>query len=487
MKSKYISILSCVTVFFMACTAGFEDTNKDPYKLNEVPAKTMITPTVFNAHWALNTKGWKVCHDLMQYTMQTNGNEAIHLYDIRNNDIEYLWTNLYRWANNANEMCRLAEMQSPGNENNDALAIGLTLRSWIVFNLTDMFGAVPYTDAFKGLTENNYRPEFDSQESIYNGLLADLKRANSLFSKTNFTDATDKLYNGNITKWKRFCNSLRVRYLLRASSKLQPIVKKELSEIINNSDIYPIFSSVEDGAILHFDVAPFHNKFYDVKQSEFSGIKRMCATLVNTMNKLNDPRRPFYMTQNDESYVGIPSGVDQVEIDKWISKSSTISANWQNLDWPFAIMSYSELQFALAEAALSGLIPGGVEKSKDYYDTAVKAAFAEINIKAETPIADEAVTEYMRQNEVQFDGTLKRIMEQKWISLYFVGFESWSEYRRTGLPDYIVPGSAAKQNILPTRFYYPDISKSSNKQQVDAGVVLLGGPDDMTTKLWWAK
>lgn len=487
MKNRYIVIISCIATLLTACTAGFEDTNKDPYKLNEVPAKTMITPTVFNAHWSLNTKGWKVCHDLMQYTMQTNGNEAIHLYDVRNNDIEYLWTNLYRWANSANEMCRLAEIQALGSDSNDALAIGLTLRSWIMFNITDMFGAVPYTEAFQGLTENNYRPKFDSQESIYIGLLSDLKRANSLFSKKNFTDATDKLYGGDVMKWKRFCNSLRVRYLLRASSKLSTQAKDELTEIINNPNDYPIFSSVKDGAILHFDVAPFHNKFYDVKQSEFSGIKRMCATLVNTMNQLNDPRRPLYMTQNDEKYVGIPSGVDQVEIDKWTSKSSTISSNWQNLDWPFAIMSYSELQFALAESALNGLIPGGAEKSKIYYDTAIKAAFTEINTKATTPITDEEILEFMQQDGVQFDGTLKRIMEQKWISLYFVGFESWSEYRRTGLPDYIIPGPAVKQNILPTRFYYPDISKSSNRKQVEAGIALLGGPDDMTTKLWWAK
>lgn len=487
MKNKYILVIGCLAIFLTACTSGFEETNRDPYKLNEVPAKTMITPTVFNAHWSLNTKGWKVCHDLMQYTMQTNGNEAIHLYDVRNNDIEYLWTNLYRWANSADEMCRLAELQSLGGDKNDALAIGLTLRAWILFNLTDMFGSVPYTEAFKGLTENNYRPKYDGQESVYTGLLADLKRANSLFSKTKFTDATDKLYNGDVTKWQRFCNSLRVRYLLRASGKIASQAKAELTEIVSNPDVNPVFASVKDGAIMHFDVAPFHNKFYDVKQTEFSGVKRMCATLVDIMNRQNDPRRPLYMTLNNEAYVGIPSGVDQTEIDKWTSKSSTLSTNWQKLDWPFAIMAYSELQFALSEAALKGLVPGGNEKSETYYIEAVKAAFAEINTKASTPIADAEITAYLQQEEVEFDGTLKRIMEQKWVSLYFVGFESWSEFRRTGQPDFIKPGPAVKQAVMPTRFYYPDICKSSNKQQVDAGVALLGGPDDMTTQLWWAK
>lgn len=111
MKKLYILFFGLLVLLVIACTEGFEETNTDPYKLIKVPAKTLITPIVYNAHWTLNTKGWKVCHDLMQYTMQTNGNEAIHLYDVRNSDIEYLWSNLYRRANDADNMCLLAEEQ----------------------------------------------------------------------------------------------------------------------------------------------------------------------------------------------------------------------------------------------------------------------------------------------------------------------------------------------------------------------------------------
>lgn len=213
----------------------------------------------------------------------------------------------------------------------------------------------------------------------------------------------------------------------------------------------------------------------------------MCATLVDNMNRLADPRRKWYMTQKNGKYVGIPSGEDQTVIDEWKDKSSTLSSNWQKINCPFVIMGYSELQFALAEAALKGFIPGGDDKAAMYYENAVRAAFTERSINAPSSIKEDDIDKYLARSNVKYNKTLKRIMEQKWISLYFVGFESWSEFRRTGQPDYIVPGSAAKQNVIPTRFYYPDICKSSNKQNVDQGIVLLGGPDDMTTKLWWAE
>lgn len=493
MKKIYM-LLGLLAVLFNACTAGFEEANTDPYKLSKVPAKTLITPIVYNAHWALNTKGWKVCNDLMQYTMQTNGNEAIHLYDVRNSDIEYLWTNLYRRANDADNMCLLAEEQGGNAKTNDALAVGLTLRAWIMFNITDMFGPVPFSDAFKGVADKNLLPKFDSQESIYKSLLSDLKRANLLFTSDeeagtlHFTDATDKLYEGDLTKWRKFCNSLRVRYLMRASGQSSVKAGEELTEMMGNPDRYPIFTSVDDGAVLRFDKAPFQNKFNDVKSSEFSGVKKMCATLADNMNRLSDPRRKWFMTQKSGKYLGIPSGVDQTVIDEWKDKASTISSNWQKINCPFVIMGYSELQFALAEAAMKGLIPGGDEIAATYYENAVRATFAERSINSTVSAIKEGdIDTFLERSNVKYNKTLKRIMEQKWISLYFVGFESWAEFRRTGQPEYIVPGPAARQNVLPTRFYYPDICKSSNKANVDEGVTLLGGNDDMTTKLWWAQ
>lgn len=404
--------------------------------------------------------------------------------------MDYLWTNLYRRANDANEICRLAEQlanDSAPNKSNDALAIGLTLRAWLMFNLTEMFGPVPYSDAFKGGTESNFRPIYDKQEDIYPALLADLKRANTLYSSTNFTDAVDKLYEGNVLKWRKFTNSLRVRYLMRVSHKVEVGAAAELSAMLSDAANYPLFNSVADGAILYFAEEPFYNKFYDVKATEFSGIKKMCKTLVDYMNTTNDPRRALYMTLYNKSYVGIPSGVDQATIDIWMNKTSTLSSGWQAINCPFGIMTYSELQFLLAEASQKGFIGGGEAAAGKYYNAGIKAAIQERNINSKTVITDEEINQFLAQPKVAYNHTLSQIMEQKWVALFFCGFESWTEFRRTGLPSFIKPGPAAKQSIVPTRFYYPEICKSTNKVNYDIGVSYLGGQNDMTSKLWFAQ
>lgn len=108
---------------------------------------------------------------------------------------------------------------------------------------------------------------------------------------------------------------------MRASGQSSVKAGEELTEMMGNPDRYPIFTSVDDGAVLRFDKAPFQNKFNDVKSSEFSGVKKMCATLADNMNRLSDPRRKWFMTQKSGKYLGIPSGVDQTVIDEWKDKA----------------------------------------------------------------------------------------------------------------------------------------------------------------------
>jgi hypothetical protein len=81
-------------------------------------------------------------------------------------------------------------------------------------------------------------------------------------------------------------------------------------------------------------------------------------------------------------------------------------------------------------------------------------------------------------------------MEQKWVALFGQGIEAWTEWRRTGLPAFPAPDPRAVLNndgILPTRFTYSTNEYSLNKTSVEAGVTLLGGKDDMKTKLWWVE
>lgn len=479
MKNKIICVIC--TLFLLSCTKNFEKANTNPNTLSKVPPKSLMTPIIFNGQWALLNKSWKINNEIMQYSVQTNGIDAIFQYVISDADDEYLWDNLYQQLNNANEMCRLAKAAN----DNTALAIGLVIKSWLIANITDIYGDVPYSDAVQGISDGNFRPKFDLQKDIYSTLLTDLAAANDLFGTTNFTDATDILYGGDVTKWKKFCNSLRIRYLLRLSNRRDVDVAGQLSAIVTNPAKYPVFTSIADAAVLKYTgVSPFVNTFSTWKLTEFSSVKRMCSTLVDLMNSTADPRRDFYMTKVSGTYAGVQSGYGFDAVVTMVDNNGKGTSTFASTLWAatksYPIMNYSELEFNMAEAAQLKLITGS---PIDYYKAAVTASLTEWN----PAITTAAVTAFLNQPGVVFDNTTAKIITQKWVSLYFVGFESWYDYKRTGFP--VLPKGPALQNdgILPTRLAYPSIVQAVNNDNFQTAVNAMGGKNDMKALLWWAK
>lgn len=487
MKNIKRTVLGFLTSIFLitslpSCTDGFESINTDPNRMPVVPPSSLLAPTIYYGHWTLLNYSRSVFGQLMQYSVQTNGFESISQYTIKDSQPTYLWNNLYRRLNDANEMCVLAE----DLEDDTSLAVGLTLKAWLMANITDIWGDVPYSEALKA-NEGQYQPKFDNQEDIYTGILADLERANTIFatSSTTISETSDILYGGSKAKWRKLCNSLRVRYLLRVSSQSSMNSGAKIQEILDNPSKNPIFTSAADGAIISYSgVEPFVNPFYNVKTNEFSGNFRMCSRLVKQMNGTNDPRRSLYMTSIAGEYYGIDSGNDQAYILEAMDNNglgtSRFHTNLQNKNYQYALMSYSELQFCLAEAAHRGLISGNATQ---YHENALRATFTEWKSTASAT----AINAFVTRASVAYDGTLDRIMEQKWISLFFVGYESWNDYRRTGLPQMPMGNALDNQGVLPTRLRYPAILQSINATNWKQAVDNLGGTDSMTSKLWWAK
>lgn len=204
------------------------------------------------------------------------------------------------------------------------------------------------------------------------------------------------------------------------------------------------------------------------------------------MNTTGDQRRGKYMTSVGGAYYGIESGHGNAYIIDAIDNGgigvSRFSSNLQAISTPQAIMTYSELQFILAEAALKGWITTDFT-AEDYYKRAIKASFDEWSVT----LSNSGKELFIAQDQVKYNGTLDRIIEQKWVSLFFSGAESWYDYNRTGLP--VMPkGSELDNNgVLPTRLRYPSLLQSVNATNYEAAVTRLGGQNDMESKVWWAK
>ena len=133
-------------------------------------------------------------------------------------------------------------------------AVSQTMYVMFMQNITDMFGDIPYREAFMA-SQKNLTPVFDSQEEVYKQMCATLEQANKLYASNPYVNnsyaALDNMYGFNLKKWQRFNNSLYVRLLGRLIGRSSTVidsvsnmtVKQKMQQIVDNPAQYPIFTS----------------------------------------------------------------------------------------------------------------------------------------------------------------------------------------------------------------------------------------------------
>ena len=487
MKSlpNYFQLIMFLTIVgtFTSCTKDFEKLNTDPVKVTAVAPGNLLAPAQFDGMWLITKRAHRLNNELMQYTVETGVLNDFARYEFKENEFDPIWSTLYVKANDMNEMYKMAEQLNDVNN----MAAALVMKAWFISNLTDMFGDIPYTEAFKG-KEALYSPKYDTQQSIYTSLLADLEKANNLFNENKPFDSSDLIYAGDVLKWKKFTNSMRLRLLMRVSNKTEMDVPAKISEMFNNPSKYPLIASNDEEAMMKYTgVKPFINLFFEMSAAEFSGSRRMGKPLMDLLNNTVDGRRFRYATKNTPgSYVGIPSGYNEQETiafaDNGGLKTSTLAATLKDDAYPLPILTWAEVNFLLAEAALKGWITADAQA---YYNKGIEASWKQWKCTWD----GTAGTTYLARSTVRFSGTtatMERLISQKYIAMFFSGFEAWYDYRRTGYP--VLPiGPAAKNNgLLPVRFEYPLITKATNKDNYEIAAARIGG-DNLFTKVWWQK
>ena len=135
-------------------------------------------------------------------------------------------------------------------------------------------------------------------------------------------------------------------------------------------------------------------------------------------------------------------------------------------------MTYAEVEFIKAELAQRGYITD----AQTHYVNGVKAAIQQLG--AQTP------TTYFDIPATQYDGTLEKIMLQKYYALYFTDYQQWFEYRRTGLPHLPTTGAMLNGGVMPSRFTYPTDQQVYNPENFQEAVQMIGS-DNINTKVWW--
>lgn len=360
--------------------------------------------------------------------------------------------------------------------NTNQIAIARILKAYIFQWITDRWGDVPYSKALQGA--QNFSPAFDKQQDIYNDLFKEWKEAAAQLTP-GATVQGDILYNGDITKWKKFANSLRMIAALRISKADPAKAKTEFAAALADG----VFTSNADNARYTFladqnNENPLYNNYVRSNRKDFA----LSNTFVNYLKSVSDPRLPFLAAKNQNGeYVGVPYGVfpSPGKAQDFSLAASTISAQTA----PAYILTYAEVLFAQSEAAQMGWIPG---TAKSLYESAIKASMQQF---MGTSYDETAFQTYIAQPSVAFDAAkaIEQISTQRWIALFNQGTEAWSEWRRTGFPVLKpAPTTLNGGTDIPRRLAYPTTETTLNAANYSA-VTASQGKDDQYTRVWWDK
>ena len=534
---KYI-ILALVVAFASVGCAHFDDISKNPNALYETNAESFVQPIIYNTQKTLSSNNYSLFGDLMQYAISTSTSESAQItynYDISESRTQGIW-NLYTQFGNAQYMLAQARKES----NPAMVGVALVLRTLLAQILTDTYGDIPYFKAgLIALQGNNfsYTAPYDSQKAIYIDLLRSLEEANACFNKeeaSNFNSMCDYMYDGDIKKWQRFGNSLYLRLLMRIANKVNEesfgiiSLGEEFGEINVNTKInelyecylsgkgtYPMMQGLDDSARLKFSStdSALYTSFY----STTSGVWRehiVCNTIKDLMlidydskNEKSctwDPRyfrmftyaksAPTQLTSAELQNGAFKDGTDSYG---FYTRGNTINGHIGDLkmDATYSLLNYDEILFNFAEAGARSWIPIGQNASKELYLEANLQSILQWQKGWESAAdyymaSSPEVTNFIvyLTNEYDFNNPIEKIVRQKYVAMFWVGIESWADYRRTGYPILKTNGPAAEnKGILPTRLRYPATEAYQNKAYYEEAVNgWLKGDNNMLQDMWWA-
>lgn len=463
---KFLTALLVVSLL-SACTKNFEEFNTNPNEPEVVPLTNLLISGLTRSIDRINGASmnmtyaglWAQHYAKIQYIDED-------YYQFRESAMEAHWEALY-----AGPLVDLQDIINTDGAGVNMKAAAMTLKAYVFSVLTDCWGAVPYSQALN--VSEFVQPVYDSQEAIYRDLVEQLRIAAAMFDVTaDDLGAGDMIYGGDVSKWKKFANSLRVRLLNRMVG-VDPSVQSDLMSLVNSSDV---FQSNDDNATLYYPGdASWSNPIYENKNVDGRNDHAISKTMTDMLgpNGINDPRLPIYADQNiNGEYAGQPNGSDQPADFSVISAIGTFYRD--DPTNPVHFMCYDELLFIKAE----------VNGDKQTYLDAIQAGFDAYGVSGDQAYWDAAGAAYDADAQ-------KSVITYKWIGLFGNGCEAWSEYRRTGYPSEIqeVPGSVYPGLGIPNRFAYPGIEVSTNEanlanaradQNINSGAPLHGD------KMWWA-
>lgn len=350
------------------------------------------------------------------------------------------------------------------------------LRAYFFQLMTEYWGDIPYSEALQGSAF--LTPQYDSQESIYDQLLAELDLAISEIDRSDdaitYSGLEDPMYGGDMDAWERFANTMKLRIYIRMTNANPAKAEQGIRGILSSGA--PLISSVdEDGEVPFFDEANNRNPQWEQNDTRPNDFGPSTQFLIR-LNALQDPRANFYFDEpgnTPDTLVGAVNGLNANDLLADVDDYSRLSEFFRSETKPSVLLSYHEVLFMQAEAAARGWSAGNAEQ---LYNDAVTAAFNKYGLEIGTYLDPGMPAAFPRGGSAE--DQLNAIYLQKYIALFSQGAEAFTEWRRTQVPTLLPALNDGNGNVFITRFPYVDdeVSKNPNVPAIST-----------TEKLWFAK
>lgn len=531
-------VLMILAVGLTACEGSLTNLNENPNEPETAPPSLVLPNAILSSMNRIYDMGglngyvggvWVQHYAKIQYVDEDRYNLSGRI-----GMVDDFWDGFYsETLQDLKSIKSRAEIDTVDTEGGaNTIAIANILMAWNWQIMTDLWGPIPASEALQGNpqdedTEQITNPVYDSQEAVYNYIIQLLDEAiTTAAGGTAPFGSEDLIYQGDMEKWLKLANSLKLRVYMRMSDVQPDTAAAGIAEVFNDGNY---MTSNEDNAMMYYQTYPNNNpvnQFFRTREDH-----KVSVTIMDYLKDLNDPRLHFYAIPieaanvwsneqlleeypdgryPDSLYVGVTNG--DINNSLPLNEASNIGHYFIAPRSPGIIMSYAEVEFILAEAALRGWIETSLDV-ETHYNNAITASmlmydesslsrafsgFTDDLVYTQQGVREEEFPSGIQEAEIQdylsgpaawptlgdMNTQMETIALQKWIALYGQGLQAWFEWRRLDHPP-LEPGPEAVLNEVPKRLFYPFAEQSVNPSNYGAAVDMLDGPDNLTTRVWW--
>jgi len=384
------------------------------------------------------------------------------------------------------------------------IGVSEIMAAFVWKRLTDIYGPVPYKDALgKGDT---ITPSYTDQETIYKDLVDRVKKARDKLDDSKMGPTGDVIYSGDVTKWKKFANSLILSLTMQLTNKYPSAsgyAATEFKAALNNSA--GVIQDVGDEAWYDYqNISGANNPFSRLRGADYQMSLPFTTALkgqangqfITYSNDSYDNR--LKVLAEDDSLDGAPYGRESLTASNTPSgltdTYTSISSGIRAPDAPLPYMTAGYTYLNRAEAAQRGWTN---ENAQNMLRNGIMASYASVDDhwddgdpssgKLQSDGSNFAADRILdATNGNAAGGMLQVIDEEKWVAVFPIGFQAWSEFRRTGYPGLIPAVDAVNNGEIPTRYLYPNTETGVNGDNYDQALKMLSpSTDTNTSKFWW--